>query len=253
MLFSVNNSSKIRRISGNENINEADDLLIKAGILLQEYTNSDFGVDISIEKKIPMGGGLGGGSSNAATVLLALNQLWQTKLDLATLQKLGRKLGADVPIFIHNHSAWASGTGDKLTSLLLPNFWFLVVHPGINVNTKAVFNHPSLNFSKPLVVIPSIAQLANTHNDCLDATLNKHPEVALLLDWFKTLPKTIPNWQENLVQGLEKPRMSGTGASVFIALKNRDLLDIALKACPSQWQGFVAQGINKNDYFYKKM
>lgn len=243
--FKVNTIGNIVRTKGNEDIPAAQDLIIKSATLLQSYTNCAFGVEIEIDKKIPIGGGLGGGSSNAATVLLALNELWQINLPLDELKFLGRQLGADVPVFLHNHSAWASGIGDKLTSLELPETYFLVINPNINSKTRQVFAHQALANSPKLSKIPSFFQLGATRNDCLAASLALYPEMKKIFDWFEALLVTIPHWQTSLIKGLEYPRLSGTGASVFVGAKDKNVLAQALQLCPSNWHGFIAQGVNK--------
>lgn len=239
-----NNTGIIQRITGNETINMADDLIIKAAKLLQKYGQTPLGVNISIDKKIPMGAGLGGASSNAATTLLALNKLWQTKLTLTTLKALGRSLGADVPIFLHNHSAYAQGIGDKITNIKLPEYFFLVIYPNVNVNTQQIFNHPKLTYSQKLNKIPDFSDLANTKNDCFNATTASHQEVKEVFDWLREqINKSL-----NLIDELSKPRMSGTGASVFIMGIHKEKLTSILNTCPNKWHGFIAKGINSMNY-----
>ena len=242
--FTPNTTGIISRHSQNKNIKEADDLIIKAAKLLQKQTKSTLGVSIGINKKIPIGGGLGGGSSNAATTLLALNQLWQTYLPVNTLKNLGAKLGADVPFFIGNHSAWATGVGEQLTAINLPEYWFLVIYPNINVNTQQVFSHHGLTYSQKMSQIPLFTQLETTRNDCLQASMALYPQIKKVFAWFEKLETKIPHWQSSLAQGMSLPRMSGTGASVFMGAKDKTILESALTLCPAQWQGFVAKGVN---------
>jgi len=132
--------SNVRRISGNEQVTEQGDLIIKAAKLLQQHCSTSQGVDISIQKNIPIGGGLGGGSSNAATTLMALNYLWDLQLNSTELQQIGLQLGADIPIFIFGQNSWAEGVGEDLKAIKLPKSWFLIIHPQVFVSTGQIFS-----------------------------------------------------------------------------------------------------------------
>jgi 4-diphosphocytidyl-2-C-methyl-D-erythritol kinase len=209
---------KITRLSGNEDILESDDLMIKAALLLQKTTNSNFGAKISINKKIPTGGGLGGGSSNAATVLTALNDLWETKLTNAELQKLGVKLGADVPIFILGKHAFASGIGEKLTPVDLPEYYYLVLCPDCHTSTAKIFSHSLLTTSLKQGKIPTFLQATNLSNDCLKAATKVNPEINDSLDYLNSTIGRI---------GVAK--LTGTGSCVFAIFKNKVDCEVAFK------------------------
>jgi 4-diphosphocytidyl-2-C-methyl-D-erythritol kinase len=207
----------ISRISGNEDIAECDDLLIKAAVLLQTTTQTTFGANISIVKKIPQGGGLGGGSSNAATVLLTLNEIWQTGLSNQQLQQLGAKLGADVPIFVYGNHAFATGIGEKLTPVPIPQKYYLVVCPQCHSSTQQIFSHFALTTSLKQGKIPTFLQAIHLGNDCLDAAVNVHPEIGKSLDYL------------NSTKGrLSKAKLSGTGSCVFAIYQDKKSCQIAL-------------------------
>ena len=204
------------------------DLTLKAARLLKQYSNTSLGVDIQVEKKIPLGGGLGGGSSDAATALLALNQMWQLDLSLETLAKLGIKLGADVPVFIYGRAAWAEGVGELLTQIELEEPWYLVIHPGCHVSTAKIFNAKDLTRSSlPITIRDFVA--GKSINVCEAVVGKYYPQVAEAIDW---LSKFSP------------ARMTGTGACLFAKFENYSEADLVIKQLPDKWQGFIAQGIN---------
>jgi 4-diphosphocytidyl-2-C-methyl-D-erythritol kinase len=231
--FSLRDDGQINRIKGNEDIVAEDDLLIKSARALKKYSNSSLGVDISIDKKIPAGGGLGGGSSNAATVLLALNELWQLNLDRQTLADIGLTLGADVPVFVFGRSAWAQGIGEILESINLPQYYYLVVSINKHISTAEIFSHKALTMTPVQRKIADFSRLSDLHNDCLDAAISLQNEIKQAL---KHLDSTANH--------LDNARMTGTGCCVFVAFeKEKDAL-VAKKQLPEQWFGFVAQAIN---------
>ncbi|RTZ65891.1 MAG: 4-(cytidine 5'-diphospho)-2-C-methyl-D-erythritol kinase, partial [Aquificaceae bacterium] len=137
--LNLRDDGRIKRVSGLASVRDEDDLVVRAAHLLKQYTKTAYGADISVNKKLPIGGGLGGGSSDAATVLLGLNQLWSCDLTIDELAELGLKLGADVPVFVRGHAAWAEGVGEQLEIITLPEPWFVVVHPNIFVSTAEIF------------------------------------------------------------------------------------------------------------------
>ena len=231
--FTVRDDGQINRIKGNESIGTEDDLLIKSARALKKYSNSSLGVDISIDKKIPAGGGLGGGSSNAATVLLALNKLWQLNLDRQTLADIGLTLGADVPVFVFGRSAWAQGIGEILEPMDLPKYYYLVVSINKHISTAEIFSHKALTMTPVQRKIADFSRLSDLHNDCLDAAISLQNEIKQAL---KHLDSTANH--------LDNARMTGTGCCVFVAFeKEKDAL-VAKKQLPEQWFGFVAQAIN---------
>jgi 4-diphosphocytidyl-2-C-methyl-D-erythritol kinase len=207
-----------------------DNLIYRAAMLLKEYANINAGAAININKILPMGAGLGGGSSNAATTLVALNQLWQCNLPNDKLAQLGLSLGADVPIFVQGFAAFARGVGEKLTKVSPPQPWYLIIWPGVAVSTGDIFNAPELPRDTAAI---SIAQLdsALLKNDCEKVTKNRHPEVAKALDW--------------LIQ-YAPAKMTGTGSCVFGEFDSEQSAAAALEKLPKPMHGFVAKGINES-------
>nr|WP_306821342.1 4-(cytidine 5'-diphospho)-2-C-methyl-D-erythritol kinase [bacterium endosymbiont of Bathymodiolus sp. 5 South] len=233
LTISVRQDGVITRTSGNEDIPEQQDLIIKAAQALQKATGTTNGADISVVKNIPTGGGLGGGSSNAATTLIALNTLWGTKLSKQQLAEIGLALGADVPIFITGHSAWAEGVGEILTPMNLPKHYFLVVSINKQLSTKEIFSHKALTMTPTIGKICPFSELINPHNDCLEAATELEGEILEALTHLK-LSKN----------HLYQPRMTGTGSCVFVAFKHEKDALVALNNLPSKWSGFVALALN---------
>ena len=231
--FSVTDQGIINRISGNENVAPESDLIIRAAKLLQKNTHTQLGCDISIIKRIPAGGGLGGGSSDAATTLVALNRLWNTKLNQQQLMALGLELGADVPIFINAQSAWAEGVGEILSPVNTPNHYFLVVFINQHTSTSEIFSHKALTMSPMIGKISDFSELVNTHNDCLQAAIEQTDEIRLALEQL--------NHCTNLIG---KARMSGTGSCVFAEFSTQNDALAALEKMPKEWMSFTAQAIN---------
>ncbi len=191
------------------------------------------GADISVIKNIPAGGGLGGGSSNAATTLIALNKLWGTNRSKQQLAEIGLTLGADVPIFIAGHSAWAQGVGEVLTPVSLPEHYFLVVSINKHISTKEIFSHKALTMTPIVGKMCPFSELINPHNDCLEAAIELESEILEALTQLK-LSKN----------HLHQPRMTGTGSCVFVEFEYEKDALVALNNLPSKWSGFVAQALN---------
>lgn len=231
--FSHRKDKLIVRTSGNKNIPLEQDLIIKAAKALQKFTGVNLGVNISVKKNIPIGGGLGGGSSNAATVLIALNQLWKTGCSNHKLAEIGLTLGADVPIFINRRSAWAEGIGEIITPMILPKHYFLVVCINKCISTKKIFSHKALTTSPILGKIVKFSELINPRNDCLEAAIEIEDEIFSALAHLK-LSKNY----------LYQPRMTGTGSCVFVEFEYEKDALVALNNIPKQWSGFVAQALN---------
>jgi 4-diphosphocytidyl-2-C-methyl-D-erythritol kinase len=187
-------------------------------------------VHVTLHKRIPQGGGLGGGSSNAATTLLALNHLWACGLDTRELQALGRQLGADVPVFVAGNSAWAEGIGEVLTPVRLPPRWYLVVCPQCHVSTGEVFSHEQLTRDTSPIKIAAFFE-GHSRNDCQELVRNLHPEVDNALNWLKKFGDA---------------RLTGTGACVFAGFAEEAPARAALKQLPAAMTGFVAPGINES-------
>ncbi len=204
------------------------DLTVRAARLLQQATSCRQGATIHLDKQLPMGGGLGGGSSDAATVLLALNHLWQTGLDRPQLEKLGLTLGADVPVFVHGHNTFAEGVGEAFTDVDLPAESYLVLQPDAHVPTAAIFGAPELKRDTP-AMYPADWYPGSGHNDLETIACAKFPAVAEALAWLKTqAPQAM---------------MTGSGACVFAAFTQRSAAQAALARLPSGMRGWVADGL----------
>ena len=204
------------------------DLTVRAARLLQQITGTRRGATVHIAKQLPMGGGLGGGSSDAATVLVALNQYWETGLTLAELAELGLQLGADVPVFVHGQAAWAEGVGEQLTPIALDEPWFTVLIPACPVATGAVFSDPELTRNSPLITIADFAKGVGG-NDCAAVVYRRYPEVAVAAGWLA---------QHGAAY------LTGTGACVFAAFPEAATARRVLNQLPPGWAGFIAQGRN---------
>ncbi|MGD8175622.1 4-(cytidine 5'-diphospho)-2-C-methyl-D-erythritol kinase [Marinimicrobium sp. ARAG 43.8] len=229
--FSCRKDGDIRLAPALAGVSLKDNLIYRAAAALHPLASDPTGVDIHLTKRLPMGGGLGGGSSNAATTLIALNQLWDCGLDTPTLQAIGLKLGADVPVFVGGHSAWAEGVGERLTPLELPERWYLVITPNTAVSTAGVFCHKDLTRDTAPITVAAFLERGGK-NDCQSLVRKLYPEVDKVLIWL-----------ENFVSNA---RMSGTGASVFAAFDSKaDALEI-LRQTPESWSSFVARGVNQS-------
>lgn len=240
--LSVNNSNNIELLTPIKDVNNADNLIYKAAKLLQEKGQeqlplqqiADYGVKIKINKILPMGGGLGGGSSNAATILLALNALWNINLPMSQLAELGLSLGADVPIFINGYAAFAQGIGEILTPVFPEEHWYLVSKPACSISTKAVFTAPNLARNTPKLLLNDIENdlnIASYHNDCETIVIKSYPEVANLIAW---LVEYAPS------------RMTGTGACVFSQFPSENEARKVQSTLPGGIESFVAKGINQS-------
>ncbi|MDP2560945.1 4-(cytidine 5'-diphospho)-2-C-methyl-D-erythritol kinase [Psychrobium sp. 1_MG-2023] len=230
LTFIANNDSKISIYPGVEGINDEDNLIYRAAMLLKPFASINAGVDITLHKVLPMGAGLGGGSSNAATTLVALNHLWQINLSTAKLASLGLSLGADVPIFVHGFAAFAEGVGEKLTPVEPEEPWYLIIWPGVHVNTGEIFSLPELPRNTPTLTLEQLSS-ASLGNDCEQVTKNRHPEVAKALDWLIEYAPA---------------KMTGTGSCVFGQFETQQAAEAALQKLPKDMHGFVAKGINQS-------
>ena len=236
--FNIRQDGVIARTSGNEDVPKDQDLIIKAAKALQTATGTNLGADISVIKNIPEGGGLGGGSSNAATTLIALNQLWSTEYSKQQLSIIGLSLGADVPIFIAGHSAWAEGIGEVLTPIQRPKHYFLVVSINKHISTREIFLHKALTMTPQIGKMSDFSELINPHNDCLEAAIDLEGEILEVLTHLES--------SEN---HLYQPRMTGTGSCVFVEFKHEKDALVALDNLPKHWSGFVAQALNTSPIF----
>lgn len=221
-------SGEIRRLSDHPLIPENDDLTVKAARLLQDYTDTDFGVDIRVKKRLPMGGGLGGGSSDAATILLGCNKIWNCGLSRGELAILGLELGADVPVFVKGFSAWAEGVGENLTPVELDEKWYIVVHPKVHISTAKIFREEGLTRDSLPITIAHFLQGHGTN--ALEPVVRKiSPEVDDALNWLS---------------GFSPARLTGSGSCVFSAVENQQMAEEILTKLPDKWNGFVAKGVN---------
>jgi len=228
--FKLLEEDRISLISNYHDVEPEQDLIILAANMLRQRCGLKQGVDITIRKRLPFGGGLGGGSSDAATTLVALNHLWGLGLDVEKLSAIGLELGADVPVFVHGRAAWAEGVGEHLTPIEPPEHWFLVASPGVHVSTAAVFNSPDLTRNTPAITIRDFLTGAG-HNDCEQVARKICPEVDNLLNWLDKKATA---------------RMTGTGACVFSSFATRQQAEALLDELPQPWWGFVARGLNRS-------
>lgn len=210
-----------------------DNLCLRAARLLKQETGARGGADMALEKHLPVGGGMGGGSSGAATVLLALNRLWQLRLGRARLRELGAKLGADVPFFVFGRSALGEGLGERLTALDLPSAWYLVITPQVAVSTKEIFAHALTGQSKRLKIPPFFP--GRGQNDLERIVIARYPEVAASLAWLK----------ERRAQA----RMTGSGACVFAEFATETEARAIQSQMPRGMDGFVAQGLDRHPLY----
>ena len=220
----------IRRPEGAAGVAAEDDLVVRAARLLQAESGCGRGAEIRVHKRIPVGGGLGGGSSDAATVLLALNQMWRLHWPADRLAALGSRLGADVPVFLHGHSAWAEGTGGQLTPVELPAAWYLVVCPDCAVSTAEIFAAAELTRDSPETTISGFLS-AGGRNDCEPVVRRRYPAVGAALDWVDARTSR------------GRARLTGTGSCVFAAFGSDAEARAALEGLPHRWTGFVARGL----------
>lgn len=215
------------------NVPTEQNLVWKAAHALREKTNSKQGADIHLIKQLPMGGGLGGGSSNAATTLVGLNYLWQTGLSLSELMPLAQKLGADVPVFVHGYSAWAEGIGEQFSQVNLTETWYLVIHPPCQVNTTEIFSHPELTRNRSRITIANFLA-GDGHNDFEPLVRKYYPGIQQAWDWLAEFAPV---------------RLTGTGSSLFAAFPSQDMATHVMAKLPAELKGFVAKGVNRSPLF----
>ncbi len=230
LTFEPRDDSGIRRVSDLPGVAAEQDLVVRAARLLQATAGCHQGVDIRVDKRIPMGGGLGGGSSDAATTLVALNHQWGCGLDISALKALGLRLGADVPIFVHGHAAWAEGVGEQLADVSPETPFYVLLLPDTHVDTGKVFQDPELTRNSARITIRDFLGGEST-NDCLAVVRSRYPEVAQAYDWL---------------QQFAEARLTGTGAGVFAACDNRDQAEALLARRPAGLDGRVVQGLNRS-------
>lgn len=235
--FSLRDDDEIRLHCNKPELDGEDNLVMQAARLLREQCDAQQGVDIDLNKHIPAGGGLGGGSSDAATTLVALNQLWQCGLSCEQLAGLGLSLGADVPVFVNARSAWAEGIGENLTPILLPSLYYLVLTPACHVSTSVIFSHEELTRdTRPIKMAAFLA--GQSQNDCEMLVRRLYPEVNAALEWLSQFAPA---------------RMTGTGSSVFAGFEDEASARAVLAQLPVDSQGplkhisgFVAKAVNES-------
>lgn len=231
--ITVRDDGVIERTAGPSDVPPETDLVVRAARALKAESGTPLGASLRVTKRIPMGGGLGGGSSDAATTLLALNHLWSTGLTPEKLAALGLALGSDVPVFVAGSSAWAEGRGEHLTPVELPERWFVVIHPGVHVPTAAVFQAPELTRNSPKITMRALSGTGG-RNDCESVVRARFPEVADALDWLARFGPA---------------RLTGTGACVFADFARAADAERVAARVPDRWTSFVARGLNTSPVF----
>lgn len=231
--FSLRPDNRIELESNLVGVTPQDNLIVRAAKLMHAY-QPEAGVTIKLDKRLPMGGGLGGGSSDAATTLVALNQLWRCGLTLEQLQQLGLQLGADVPVFVGGQSAWAEGIGERLQPMEIKPQWFLVLSPTCQVSTAQIFSHKELTRDTPNITVAAFLE-QGAGNDCQALVRKLYPQVDKALIW---LQKFAPHAQ-----------MSGTGACIFAAFESAEKAQETLAQAPNDLPGFVARGVNRSPVY----
>ena len=246
LVFELRNDNKINRHCDDFSVPENEDIIIRAARLLREQyqyregqhkaaTDEKFGVDITLKKNIPMGAGLGGGSSDAATTLVALNVLWEMGFDVDELADMGLSLGADVPVFVRGFAAFAEGIGEKLSPIELDENWYTVLIPAVHVSTKEIFSHPQLTRDCSAIKLCDLSR-REWRNVCTPVVVDSYPEVSQAIDIFGRYSKA---------------SMSGTGASVFSSFDTKAqaeeiLQKIKENPISTSWFSFVAKGLNQS-------
>jgi 4-diphosphocytidyl-2-C-methyl-D-erythritol kinase len=237
--FEATSNGRIERAEGLSSINAEDDLVVRSARALQKKTGTVQGVNIRVRKRIPVGAGLGGGSSDAATTLHALNRLWQLDLDVGQLADIGLGLGADVPVFVHGFAAFAEGVGERLQPVSADECWYLLITPDVHVSTAEIFSDPDLTRDCPAI---KICDLSTTGRDnvCVPVVTRRYPEVGKAL---------------KLLGDFAEARMSGTGASVFAQFAGKQQAEQVLTQLKTtadwtdSWQAFICQGRNQSPLF----
>lgn len=232
--IAVREDGEIRRLDPLPGVPPEQDLCVRAARLLQQHCGTRLGADLALEKNLPIGGGLGGGSSDAATTLIVLNRLWNAGLARADLQALAAQLGADVPFFVFGENALGEGIGERLSALALPPAWYLVLVPPVALSTRDVFSDNALTRNtKPLKIPPFFSGLGA--NDLEAVAVKRSPEVAAHLAWLR--------------QRSPQARMSGSGACVFAEFATEDAARALLAELPGAMRGFVARGLERHPLY----
>jgi 4-diphosphocytidyl-2-C-methyl-D-erythritol kinase len=230
LTFTLRNDTQIVINDFSSEVTEQNNLILKAAKILQKLSSTAVGVDIHVKKILPLGGGVGGGSSNAATTLLALNKIWALNLSHAELLSIGLQLGSDVPIFLHGHACWAEGRGEILTPIILPEFWYVLLIPNCRINTATLFGDPRLTRDSEILKITHYSPAVG-HNDFEPLVRMDYPEIAHALDWLGQFGKA---------------RMTGTGSTVFAAFDIREEASRIAEQSPESFKAVVAKGLNQS-------
>lgn len=228
--FEPRDDGRIVRVAGPAEVPAESDLVVRAAQELRQVVGGAWGVAITVEKRIPLQGGLGGGSSDAATTLVALNCLWHTGLSPAELAAIGLELGADVPVFVQGLAAFAGGVGEKLTPFEPPEVDYAIVHPGVGVSTAEIFQATELTRNSAAITIRGLFE-GGGRNDCEAVVRSRYPAVAEALDWLGSFGRA---------------RMTGTGACVFIAVESHARAEEICRKVPRGWRGFACRGLNRS-------
>ena len=228
--FVVRADGAIRRITALEGVCAEQDLTVRAARALQRATGCREGADIGIVKRLPIGGGLGGGSSDAATTLIVLNRLWRTGLSRDRLQQLALTLGADVPIFVFGQNAFAEGIGERLRAIALPSAWYLILVPELTVSTAEIFSSPELTRNSNAITIAAFS-VGQGRNDLEAVVCRRYPQVTRHLEWLSRYGDA---------------RMTGSGACVFCAFDSEEHARRVLSELPADMRGFVACGLDRH-------
>jgi 4-diphosphocytidyl-2-C-methyl-D-erythritol kinase len=236
--FSLRDDGQVCMQTPMDSVADEDNLMVRAARLLQPFTDGPAGVDIHIHKRLPMGGGLGGGSSDAATVLVALNHLWQLHHSPPFLSQLGVQLGADIPVFVHGHAAWAEGIGEELQDIALDEPWFCVIVPAVHVSTAEIFADQELTRNSSPIKIADFLQ-GKGRNDCEALVCKRYKGVAEVIEWMKTHVDHLPAC-------VLPTRMTGTGACVYAAMQTEQDARAISAQLPAGWNAFVAKGLNQS-------
>ncbi|WOH37832.1 4-(cytidine 5'-diphospho)-2-C-methyl-D-erythritol kinase [Thalassotalea fonticola] len=226
--FKINNSGQVNLLTPIAGVSNDSNLIVKAAKRLQLQAGCSLGVEIKLQKQLPMGGGLGGGSSNAATTLLALNKLWQLNYTTDQLAELGISLGADVPVFVRGCTAFAQGIGEHLTPIVVDTPWFLVTIPNCSISTAEIFGAKELPRNTAKIDINNV-DIDSCHNDCEKLVIKRYPEVAKLMSW---LLEYAPS------------RLTGTGACIFSSFKDKKSAEQVQSKLPNGVKSFVAKGLS---------
>lgn len=230
LAFDIRPDGLIRKLDPPPGVPEDNGLAVRAARLLQQASGTRLGADIRLDKRLPLGGGVGGGSSDAATTLVVLNHLWETGLNEDRLAELGRQLGADVPVFVRGSSAWAEGVGEQLTPLDLPERWYIVACPPVHVSTAELFADPKLPRDMPRIT-PDDFWSGEHRNAFEHLVVQRHPIIATALDRLRPFGE---------------PHLTGTGACVFCACTSEEAAEQARSTLPATWTCFTARGVNRS-------